>query len=189
MPAARPKQTPAGFSAGISTATPPGAPPAVEPGNGLALSAEIAVKVTNHADAVATALQQVLPAHGITVYSSSAVGNTLSQANAIAGVFSLLRILALVAVVMSGFLILNTVTTLMAEQTAIIGTMKAAGGTRGAIMRGYLVSVGIYSVLATLPALALGLFGGYQLGSQLATTVPIDIGPFVLQGWIVIVGL
>jgi len=58
-----------------------------------------------------------------------------------------------------------------------------------ALMRGYLVSVGIYSVLATLPAVALGLFGGYQLGSQLATTVPIDIGPFMLQGWIVIVGL
>ncbi len=90
---------------------------------------------------------------------------------------------------MSGFLILNTVTTLVAEQTAIIGTMKAVGGTRGAIMRGYLVSVGIYSVLATLPAIVLGLFGGYELGSFLATSVPIDIGPFVLQWWIVIVGL
>jgi putative ABC transport system permease protein len=179
------QQITAGISTGISTGT----TPAIEPGNGLVLSAEIAVKVTNHADAVATALQQVLPAHGITVYSSSAVGNTLSQANAIAGVFSLLRILALVAVVMSGFLILNTVTTLVAEQTAIIGTMKAAGGTRGAIMRGYLVSVGIYSVLATLPALVLGLLGGYELGSFLAASVPIDIGPFVLQGWIVIVSL
>ena len=100
-----------------------------------------------------------------------------------------MRILIIVAVVMSGFLILNTVTTLVAEQTAIIGTMKAVGGTRGAIMRGYLVSVGIYSALATLPAIALGLFGGYQLAAQLATTVPIDIGPFVLQWWIVIVGL
>ncbi len=95
-------------------------------------------------------------------------GHTSPRTNAIAGVFSLLRILAIVAVVMSGFLILNTVTTLVAEQTAIIGTMKAAGGTRGAILRGYLVSVGIYSLLATLPAIVLGLLGGYALGSFLA---------------------
>ncbi len=155
----------------------------------LSLSPEIAVKVTNDASTVATALQQVLPAHGVTVYAISVGEHSSPQTNAIAGVFSLLRILAIVAVVMSGFLILNTVTTLVAEQTAIIGTMKAAGGTRGAIMRGYLVSVGIYSGLATLPALVLGLLGGYGLGAFLATSVPIDIGPFAVQGWIVGVGL
>jgi putative ABC transport system permease protein len=157
----------------------------------LGLSPEIAVKVQNHANTVAMALQQVLLAHGIAVYgnSISTGGHTSPPTNAIAGVFSLLRILAIVAVIMSGFLILNTVTTLVAEQTAIIGTMKAAGGTRGAIMRGYLVSVGIYSLLATLPAIVLGLLGGYGLGSYLASTVPIDIGPFVLQWWIVVVGL
>ncbi len=171
------------ITAGISTD--------ITPNSGIGLTHEIAVKVQSDADTVATALQQVLLAHGIAVngVAVSTGGRTSPPTNAIAGVFSLLRILAIVAVVMSSFLILNTVTTLVAEQTAIIGTMKAVGGTRGAIMRGYLVSVGIYSVLATLPAIALGLFGGYQLGSQLATTVPIDIGPFVLQWWIVIVGL
>ena len=51
------------------------------------------------------------------------------------------------------------------------------------------VSVGIYSTLATLPAIVLGLFVGYELGSFLAASVPIDIGPFVLQWWIVGVGL
>ncbi|MFI5272524.1 MAG: ABC transporter permease [Ktedonobacterales bacterium] len=158
---------------------------------GMDLSPEIAVKVRSHADTVATALQQVLLAHGIAVNGSviSTGGSTSPPTNAIAGLFSLLRILAIVAVVMSGFLILNTVTTLVAEQTAIIGTMKAAGGTRGAIMRGYLVSVGIYSGLATLPSIVLGVFGGFELASFLAASVPIDIGPFVLQGWIVGAGL
>ena len=155
----------------------------------ISLDPEIAVKVQNHTNAVAMALHQLLLAHGIAVYGLITYGYTPPPTNAIAGVFSLLRILAIVAVIMSGFLILNSVTTLVAEQAAIIGTMKAAGGTRGAIMRGYLVSVGIYSVLATLPALVLGLLGGYELGSFLATSVPIDIGPFVLQWWIVIVGL
>jgi ABC-type antimicrobial peptide transport system permease subunit len=166
-----------------------GASTGLTPTSGVTLDPEIAIKVQSHASTVAAALQQVLLAHGVTVYNISVQEHFAPQTNAIAGVFSLLRLLAIVAVVMSSFLILNTVTTLVAEQTAIIGTMKAVGGTRGVIMRGYLVSVGIYSVLATLPAIALGLFGGYQLGSQLASTVPIDIGPFVLQWWIVIVGL
>ena len=157
--------------------------------SGVSLDPEIAIKVQSHATTVATAVQQLLSAHGMTIYNLNIRDHFAPRTHAIAGVFSLLRILIIVAVVMSGFLILNAVTTLVAEQTAIIGTLKAVGGTRGAIMRGYLLSVGIYSVLATLPAIALGLFGGYQLGSQLATTVPIDIGPFVLQWWVVIVGL
>src|SRR5262249_44850349 len=69
------------------------------------------------------------------------------------------------------------------------GAMKVAGGTRGAIMRGYLVTVGLYSLLATPPAIALGLLSGYELASFLASSVPIDIGPFTLQWWIVIVDL
>jgi putative ABC transport system permease protein len=158
---------------------------------GVGLNPEIAVKVQSHADTVAMALQQVLLAHGIAVHGSvvSTGGQTSAPTNAIAGVFSLLRILAIVAVVMSGFLILNTVTNLVAEQTAIIGTMKAAGGTRGAIIRGYLVSVSIFSGLATLPAIVIGVVGGNGLGSYLAGSVPIDIGPTVLQWWIVGVGL
>jgi putative ABC transport system permease protein len=160
---------------------------------GMGLSPEIAVKVQNqrHAGMVAMALQQVLLAHGIAVKGNTinTGGPTSSPTSAIAGVFALLRILAIVAVVLSGFLILNTVTTLVAEQTAIIGTMKAVGGTRGAIIRGYLVSVGIYSLLATLPAIVLGVLGGNGLGSYLAGSVPIDIGPSVVQWWIVAVGL
>jgi putative ABC transport system permease protein len=160
---------------------------------GTGLRPEIAVKVQNqrHAGMVASALQQVLLANGIAVNGNtiSTGGPTSSPTSAIAGVFALLRILAIVAVVMSGFLILNTVTTLVAEQTAIIGTMKAAGGTRGKIIRGYLVSVGIYSLLATAPAIVLGVLGGNGLGSYLAGSVPIDIGPSVVQWWIVAVGL
>jgi putative ABC transport system permease protein len=172
------------ITAGITTGSTVG----VNTSNGLFLSPEIAVKVANHAGPVATALQQVLLAHGVAVYAITSGGNT-PPTNAIAGVFSLLRLLAIIAVVMSGLLILNTVTTLVAEQTAIIGTMKAAGGTRGAIMRGYLVTVGIYSLLAALPAVMVGLLAGYELGAFLAASVPIDIGPFVLQWWIVGVSL
>jgi putative ABC transport system permease protein len=173
------------IAAGISGSMKPGANPAIS------VSHEIAVKADQDANSVASALQQVLLAHGTAVqgYNVRTGESSPPPTGAISGVFSLLRLLAIIAVVMSGFLILNTVTTLVAEQTATIGAMKAFGGTRRVIIRGYLISVVMYSLLATLPAIVLGLVGGYGLGSFLAASVPIDVGPFVLQWWIVIVGL
>jgi putative ABC transport system permease protein len=112
-----------------------------------------------------------------------------STLNTINGVFVLLRTLALLAVALSALLILNTVTTLVTEQTAIIGTMKAIGGTRGTIIRGYLVSVSIYSLVATLPAVALGLFAGNLLASTLASQIPLELGPFAVAPWVVALSL
>jgi putative ABC transport system permease protein len=140
--------------------------------------------------AAVAALQQVLRAHGVTVldtgFAPKVDASTLST---IAGVFALLRTLALVAVVLSTLLILNTVTTLVTEQTAIIGTLKALGGTRGAIMRGYLVTVGLYAVLATAPGLALGLYLGNQLAITLAPQIPLELGPFAVATWVVALSL
>jgi putative ABC transport system permease protein len=90
---------------------------------------------------------------------------------------------------LSALLILNTVTTLVTEQTAIIGTMKAIGGTRGTIVRGYLVSVGIYSLLATLPAIAVGMYAGNLLASTLASQIPLELGPFAVAPWVVALSL
>jgi ABC-type antimicrobial peptide transport system permease subunit len=142
------------------------------------------------ASAAETTLQQILQAHGVKVLGSGFApkvdGSVLA---AIDGIFSLLRTLALVAVVLSTLLILNTVTTLITEQTAIIGAMKAIGGTRGTIIRGYLASIGIYSLLATLPALALGLYAGNQLAIALAPQIPLQLGPFAVARWVVALSL
>jgi putative ABC transport system permease protein len=140
--------------------------------------------------AAVAALQQVVQTHGVTVLDSGFAPKVDSSTlNTIDGIFALVRTLALLAVALSGLLILNTVTTLIGEQTAIIGTMKAIGGTRGAIVRGYLVSVGIYSVLATLPGLALGLYAGSQLAAYLAPQIPLELGPFAVAPWIVALSL
>jgi putative ABC transport system permease protein len=140
--------------------------------------------------AAVAALQQVLHAHGVQVLGSGFAPKVdASTLSTIDGVFALLRTLALVAVVLSTLLILNTVTTLVTEQTAIIGTMKALGGTRSAIMRGYLVTVGLYAVLATAPALALGLYLGNQLAITLAPQIPLELGPFAIAPWVVALSL
>jgi putative ABC transport system permease protein len=121
---------------------------------------EMAFKVQqiSQVNATADALAQTLQAKGVTVlYVNINQPFNQRQINVVNGVFTLLLMLSILAVMLSALLILNTVITLIAEQTPIIGMLKAVGGTRSAIVRGYLVSVGMYSTLGTLPALALGL--------------------------------
>ncbi|HEX9413290.1 MAG TPA: ABC transporter permease, partial [Ktedonobacterales bacterium] len=106
------------------------------------------------------------------------------------GFFTILRVLSLVALLLTALLIINTVTTLVAEQTAIIGTMKALGGTRATIMRSYLLSVLCYGVVGAALGLALGIAGGYQLTLLLSSSVIVlDLGPFQLAWWVVLVSL
>jgi ABC-type antimicrobial peptide transport system permease subunit len=138
----------------------------------------------------ATALQSELRAHNVTILDSGyAPKVNAAELEGINGVFVLLRTLALLAVALSALLILNTITTLVTEQTAIIGTMKALGATRGVVLRGYLLTVGIYSVLATLPAIALGLYAGNLLASTLAPQIPLELGPFAVAPWVVALSL
>jgi putative ABC transport system permease protein len=153
---------------------------------------EMAFKVQNISQVTTTAdaLAQTLRAKGVTVLNVS-IHQPFNQEriNAVNGVFTLLRMLSILAVILSALLILNTVITLIAEQTPIIGTLKAVGGTRSAIVRGYLVSVGMYSALGTLPAIVLGLGLGYPLASSLASSISLAVGPFTIFPWIIILGL
>jgi putative ABC transport system permease protein len=155
-----------------------------------AIQVTFAVAGGQAASSAATALQQELRAHNVTVLDSGyAPKVSASTLDVIGGVFVLLRTLALLAVALSALLILNTITTLVTEQTAIIGAMKAIGATRGAVMRGYLLSVAIYSVLAALPAIALGLYAGNLLASTLAPQIPLELGPFAVAPWVVALSL
>jgi putative ABC transport system permease protein len=138
----------------------------------------------------AAGLQQVLASHGVTVLGSGFAPRVdASTLDTINGVFNLLRTLALVAVVLDALLILSTITILVTDQTAIIGAMKAMGGSRAAIMRGYLTTVAIYSLLSTLPAIGLGLYVGNTLATSLAPQIPLELGPFAVSVWVVATSL
>ncbi len=155
-------------------------------------SIDVKVADANQARATASALEAVLQATGVTILNQGFPNNPADAAlleRTLDGVFTLLRILAVLAVVMSGLLLLNTVTTVIAEQTAIVGTMKAIGGRRGAILRSYLASVAIYSLLGTVPGIALGIFAGDQLAVALAPQIPLALGPFALAPWIIALSL
>jgi putative ABC transport system permease protein len=153
----------------------------------------IQVKVynTRQANATADTVQATLQQHGVTVFQrlGHSDGPDVGTIKAIDGIFSLLRLLSLLAVVMSAFLLFSTITSLVTEQMREIGTMKALGAQRGEIMRDYLITVGLYSVIGTAAGIVLGLAGGYELAVLLGPKVPLDIGPFHLKLWIVLLSL
>src|SRR5262249_44348365 len=78
----------------------------------------IKVKTASQVNTTADALAQTLRANHVTVLDVG-ISEPFNQGiiTAVNGVFTLLRLLAMLAVVLSGLLILNTIITLIAEQT------------------------------------------------------------------------
>ncbi|HEX6799668.1 MAG TPA: FtsX-like permease family protein [Ktedonobacterales bacterium] len=141
---------------------------------------EIRLDDPSHAKATATALQAQLKAAGVRVDNVSLLSRN-DDLGVLNGLFTVMRVLSLIALLLTSFLIINTVTTLVAEQTRIIGTMKAIGATRGRVMRGYLGSVAIYAVAGSALGIGLGIYGGYLLASYVADLITLDLGPFSLD--------
>jgi putative ABC transport system permease protein len=77
---------------------------------------------------------------------------------------------------LSVFLVVNTVTALLAQQRRQIGVMKAIGGTSGQIMGMYLVMVTSYGVMALLVAVPVGIWGADALSRALASFFNFDLG-------------
>jgi putative ABC transport system permease protein len=72
------------------------------------------------------------------------------------GMNLVLQILAVVSVMASVVLVINTLTALIIQQTNQIGIIKAIGGSTGTIVEVYLAGVVIYGLLALLVSLPLG---------------------------------
>ncbi len=70
----------------------------------------------------------------------------------------LLLALGVLALLLSAFLVVNTVTALMTQQIRQLGIMKAVGGTSWQITRMYLVLVAIYGALALVVGLPVGAY-------------------------------
>jgi putative ABC transport system permease protein len=82
------------------------------------------------------------------------------------------------ALILSGFLVINTISGLLAQQTRQIGMMKAIGGRRDQIMALYFVMVLIYGLLALLIALPLGGLGAWGMTTYLLDFFNTDLEAF-----------
>ena len=93
-------------------------------------------------------------------------------------VLLILGILGFLALILSGFMVVNTMQALLAQQTRQIGIMKAVGAQRAQIFTMYVGLVGLFSLLALAVGIPLGALGAYGMSSYLAKLVNFDITSF-----------
>jgi putative ABC transport system permease protein len=85
------------------------------------------------------------------------------------GILLLMGSLGVLSLFLSAFLVVNTVSALLAQQKRQIAVMKAIGGGSPQILGMYLVMVISYGILALLLAIPLGTVGARALSEMLAT--------------------
>ncbi len=91
-------------------------------------------------------------------------------------VLLLMGALGLLSLFLSTFLIVNTVTALLAQQRRQIGVMKALGARSSQIMGMYLGMVLLYGVGALLLAIPSSIAGSRPLSALMATAFNFDLG-------------
>ncbi|MCB0172940.1 MAG: FtsX-like permease family protein [Anaerolineae bacterium] len=83
--------------------------------------------------------------------------------------------LAVLSLLLSGFLVINTISALVAQQTRQIGMMKAVGARTPQIMSMYLITVAIFGLLALLIAVPAGMVGAYLFSRFIASFLNFDV--------------
>jgi putative ABC transport system permease protein len=96
-----------------------------------------------------------------------------------------MSVLGVISLLMSGFLVVNTIGALLAQQTRQIGVMKSIGARSRDIVGMYLMTVFIFGVLALLAAIPLGALGAQLFVNIFAGLLNFDslgggIPPYVL---------
>jgi putative ABC transport system permease protein len=93
----------------------------------------------------------------------------------------ILGVLGALSLVLSGFLVINTVTALLTQQVRQVGVMKAIGGRAGQIVGMYLATIFGFSVLALLVAVPLGVVGAQRLAGFTARLLNFDVSGYTLS--------
>ena len=88
--------------------------------------------------------------------------------------------LAVLSLLLSGFLVINTISALLTQQTRQIGMMKAVGAKTRQVTGMYLVTVAVFGVLALVIAVPLGVVGAHLFSSFIASFLNFDVANFRL---------
>ncbi len=89
----------------------------------------------------------------------------------LAGMATILVLVGLMSLLLSGFLVVNTISGLMAQQKRQIGVMKIIGAARGQIIGVYLVMVASFGAIALVLAIPSSLLMAYMLAEYIGPNV------------------
>jgi putative ABC transport system permease protein len=90
----------------------------------------------------------------------------------------------LFVLVLSGILVINLLTAMMASQVRQIGVMKAIGGTRWQVARIYFAQALFLGIAAVIVSIPLGLLGSRALCRYMAMFLNFDINSFAVPIWV-----
>jgi len=93
-------------------------------------------------------------------------------------IFLILGVLGVLALGLSGFLVINTMNAIVTQQVWQIGVMKAVGATGGRVVCLYLTTALIYSLLALFVAVPLGAAGAHLMAAWMLDFFNIFPGDF-----------
>jgi putative ABC transport system permease protein len=95
-------------------------------------------------------------------------------------VMLILAALGALSLGLSGFLIVNTMNAIVAQQIRQIGVMKTVGATGMRVTRVYLATALVYGLLSLSLAVPIGAVAAHLLARELLNLLNIDVGPFHL---------
>lgn len=87
----------------------------------------------------------------------------------------MLGVLGLLSLLLSGFLMINTISALLTQQIRQIGVMKAIGAYHSQIMGMYLVTAFIFGLLALVIALPLSILGARLMVGFIAGLINVEV--------------
>jgi len=90
----------------------------------------------------------------------------------------------LFVLVLSGILVINLLTAMMASQVRQIGVMKAIGGTRRQVARIYFSQALFLGIAAVIVSIPLGILGSRALCQYMAMFLNFDINSFAVPIWV-----
>jgi putative ABC transport system permease protein len=132
-----------------------------------------------HIQAVADQVQDKIEKSGRTVYWIWIPEPGEHPANeSVEPMMIILGVLGTLSLFLSGFLVVNTISALMAQQIRQIGIMKAVGGRVIQIVQLYVGMVLIFSLLSLVVAVPLGGLAAYAFTSYLAGLINFDLVGF-----------
>jgi len=129
---------------------------------------QIKMRVTpysaDYAKEIATAVKERLSKQGISVAATMYQDPAKHWGRSfIDGMSMVIQVLAVLSLLLSVVLVLNTLTAIITQQTNQIGILKAIGGTSSMVTKVYLVGVVFYGMLSLFISLPLGVLASYHI--------------------------
>jgi putative ABC transport system permease protein len=138
----------------------------------------IRLEAPDEANATAGRISRILGGRGVAVsFITIRDPENAEGRRELATVLSLLTAFSALGVVLSGFLVGNTVSAIMAEEMRQVGIMKALGAGRMRVIRAYLLPALLLGGGGIAVGLPVGIGGGGALGSFLAGLLGLRLPP------------